>query len=204
MNDQNLEHAVSRLKYQVPQKFWKQSRIDSYRALVLEAWNRPVNCYQTQQGELREFPESAHCTIGGSGGAREVLVPKGTLPHLHDASLLFGKISFDIKPWSQRYITLYKAYECLTDDRKEEFSAIRHGLSHPGRKLTHKKTIGALTEIFGTTEIELKEYRHQKKFFCYFGKLLMELDQLLFSSVVRSLPKEKNLADIYYLLDGKG
>jgi len=66
--------------------------------------------------------------------------------------------------------------------------------------LSQPKTIAALKQMFGGTEIDLTQYGHQREFFRQLGRLLMENDQLLHDALVRASAKFRALPAAEYAL----
>lgn len=96
-------------------------------------------------------------------------------------------------PRSDRYLEFYKAHSCLAPVASAEHRAIRHGLSHASVELNRKSTRDILLRMFGTTEIDLGLYSHQKVFFANLGHLMIATDKILYKHLnqymrQRSLP----------------
>jgi hypothetical protein len=97
----------------------------------------------------------------------------------------------------QKYLTLFRAYECLTKagERNIYYSSIRHSLSHSVTSLTKPNVIKALGELFGSLDINLDKFRHRKVFFMNYANMLKDVDTLLFQEIEGMLPEAKELIE---------
>lgn len=99
----------------------------------------------------------------------------------------------------EKYRNLYQVYEQLSKEQNQELKSIRHSLSHPRKKLTHKKTIENLRSLFGDTKINLLEYKHAKVFREKLKLLKDESEKLLIKEILEILPSSPNFLDKYYM-----
>ena len=99
----------------------------------------------------------------------------------------------------EKYRNLYQVYEQLSKHKNQELKSIRHSLSHPRKKLTHKKTIETLRSLFGDTKINLMKYKHAKVFREKLKLLKDESEKLLIKEILKILPSSPNFLGKYYV-----
>lgn len=162
----------------VPTKYHRSSGLEAVDLLVHEAWHRPYRYLRHPKGGAVEIPPAAFCEVEFSAGRQGVLVDIGGFPVLSEAVLLMGKLYF-CGIQTERYMTLYKAYECLSTTPSIELAAVRHGLSHAPSKLARPKTVETLRRLFGTTKIDLSRSAHARTYYRQLVVLLGETDRLL-------------------------
>jgi hypothetical protein len=129
------------------------------------------------------IPASAYCEVASDTGFWRLLVDRAVLPKVAEAILLFGELLF-ASGRVEKYMTLFKASECLSEGRDADASAIRHGLSHAASVLARPATKAALQRIFGTVSIDLNKGHHLKEFYRHFGLLLIETESLLYAQLL--------------------
>lgn len=162
----------------VPTKYHRSSGLAGLDLLVHEAWHRPYRYLRHPKGGAVEIPPAAFCEVEFDHGRHGVLVDVVGFPVLAEAVLLMGKLYFcGIK--TERYMTLFKAYECLASMPAIEFAAVRHGLSHAPSRLARPKTVETLKRLFGTTTIDLSRSCHARTYYRQLVLLLSETDRLL-------------------------
>ena len=141
------------------------------------------------------IPPAAFCALNTPRGDKLfLLVDVTSYPQLSEAVLLLGKTFFTGKNRAQRYVTLFKAYECLENNPDVMLSAVRHGLSHAPSALSRPKTVAALRELFGTTSIDLSIAAHRRIFYFQLVKLLIAVDSILTSALIDVLPNLRKVA----------
>src|SRR5262249_19519039 len=143
----------------VPEKFHRKSGIATHRFSVHDAWHRPYKHIRTTGGGVSRIPESAYCLLHHRQGSDHILIPIPQAPELFEAVILMGKLHFS-SARVEKYMNLFKSYECLVGNPDMRFAAVRHGLSHPDSALTRPKTVQALKSLFGTTRIDLESHTH--------------------------------------------
>lgn len=99
----------------------------------------------------------------------------------------------------EKYRILYQVYEQLSKEQNQKLKSIRHSLSHPREKLTHKKTIETMHSLFGDTKINLAKYRHAKVFREKLKQLKDESEKLLIKEILKIIPSSPNFLDRYYM-----
>jgi len=135
------------------------------------------------------IPHAAFCALRTANHDRLfLLVDVTTFPQLSEAVLLLGKTYFTGNR-AQRYVTLFKAYECLEKNPDIALAAVRHGLSHAPTALSRPKTLAALQALFGTTAINLDLAAHCRVFYFQLVKLLLAVDALLTAALLDALPR---------------
>jgi hypothetical protein len=115
-----------------------------------------------------------------------VLITEDKAPILFESTKLIND-SLHTGPLEKKYMSLFKAYECLSDKKLITFSSIRHSLSHSRVSLTHKKTLDILIKLFGSTEINLKNSKHRRIFYDNYARLLIEVDKIFFWTIKRHI-----------------
>ena len=184
----------------VPGRYWQTSGLYGYDFNVLRPWHRSFHIATDPKGEMVSFPESATCGLRiGEQSAKKILIPRKDAPQEFEAVILVGKALFS--RWRvEKYMTVYKAYECLNTWRNPMFSAIRHGLSHPSSILTEPRTISTLNQLFGTTTIDLGRNSHLRVFYKHLGMLLKENDDLLHSKLMHRMEQWPTFGEDFTLL----
>lgn len=134
------------------------------------------------------IPPAAFCALHTQRDDKLfLLVDVASFPMLSEAILLLGKTFFTGNR-AQRYITLFKAYECLEKNPDMMLSAVRHGLSHAPSALSRPKTVAVLRALFGTTSIDLSLTTHCRIFYFQLVKLLIAVDSILTLALIDALP----------------
>lgn len=107
--------------------------------------------------------------------------------HFNEAILSGNKV--------HKYLSLYKAYETLVDSsaRDLDLFATRTSLSHSATHLTKKYVTERLEIMFGSLEIDLTKYKHEKVFYINFWKLMTAVDQLVVVETEKMLSNAKPL-----------
>jgi hypothetical protein len=131
-----------------------------------------------RRGVAYEIPPAALCEIEIDSNKSAVLVDIAGFPKPAEAVLLTGKL-FLCGITTERYMTLFKAYECLAAQPAIEWAGVRHGLSHASATLSRPKTVEVLKRLFETTRIDLSRSSHRRVFYRQFVTLLKETDTLL-------------------------
>ena len=91
--------------------------------------------------------------------------------------MLMGQVNLGVGNRIQRYLTLYKAYEAVTDKPSSDLSSLRHALAHPATALSSASTVRELRQLFGTKFFDIENSTHQRQFYSRMGVLLIVLDQ---------------------------
>jgi hypothetical protein len=172
----------------VPKRFHKRIGLADYAFGVLNPWHRPYNYVRHPGGGAVAIAPAAYCELAAPAGTRHLLVPIAVHPAEGEAVLLIGKLLFTGSR-VEKYMSLFKAYECIVATPQIDFAAVRHGLSHPGSMLKRPRTVQALERLFGTTYIDLQRPEHLKQFYVQFGLLLTATDQALQKALIRLFPK---------------
>lgn len=163
----------------VAQRFWGLSGIDTRDFKVFETSHRSyTEVFKTEGGRV-PIPESAYCAVYTGRKVHQLFIPREKRPELFDAIIHMGT-ALMTGPRVARFMNVYMAYERLVSPRNQDYSAIRHALSHASGALTHPKTLKTLTRIFGTHRVDLSIYSHQREFYRYFGLLIIDLDEHLY------------------------
>jgi hypothetical protein len=171
----------------VPVRYHKSSGLLAARFYLIDAWQEPFRYVRdgTGRAAVRIRP-AALCELGTPYGRATVLVYLHRHAALAEALLLIGEL-FSTGIRRQRYITLYKAYECIQRRPAPEFAAIRHALSHASSKLSNHRTLSSLRHLFGSAKLDLDNSAHLRVFYRQFVKLLVEVDQQIYGIVFPAL-----------------
>ncbi|MDB5765014.1 MAG: hypothetical protein JWQ21_4009 [Herminiimonas sp.] len=192
-----LGHPYTRL---VPQRYHRPSGLDKAWFNIEHAWHHPCQYIYHTEDVAASISPSALCELRTSDGETIILLVEiDEFPTLAEAILLFGKMS-STGNRVQRFITLYKVYECLEPRPEINFSAVRHGLSHAGSVLSRPKTVAALNHLFGGANIDLSIPRHLRIFYMQFVDLLIEVDKKLFTSLQPLVHRLRRLPSRYHAL----
>lgn len=112
----------------------------------------------------------------------EIEVNQLNYPHLCKILLQYHQ-SKSLVSRRDKFLNLYMIYEVSVKDKKEEYSAIRHALAHESSRLTQRKTLEILDQLFGTHILDLNNKKHRDVFYKYFIELLIDVDQILFTEL---------------------
>jgi len=181
----------------IPARYHKVSGIGAFYPRICSAGG-PYHLFLKIDRRARDY---AACRAIIRKSIMTVLVPD-TEDDLYSSLVMFN----DPKGWqrSVRFVNYYKIYECLENNRRIEFSAIRHAIAHPARRLHNKEVVNFLKEKFGSTKLDLESYppnyRHLRIFYSYFGKLIMETDEVILQAVMARKPRDTQYAGKYYLI----
>jgi len=167
----------------MPERFHRSSGLASARLHILDAWHRPFHYIRHPKGGALPISPAALCEIATADGPALFLADLRTQPRLAEAVLLFGKLFFTGNR-VQRYVTLYKAYECVETAPAIAFAAVRHGLSHASSTLSRPRTVATLQGLFGSTQIDLGVHRHVRVFYRQLASLLVETDAKLYEAIL--------------------
>lgn len=151
------------------------------------------NSYRNIEEYYIKVPESIFIRLSSPQDGK-YLITKKRSEKLYIAGHLYSK-SKKTGHRVQKYLTLFRAYECMTKagERNIYYSSIRHSLSHSVTSLTKPNVINALNQLFGGLEIYLDEFRHKKVFFKIYSDMLIDVDKLLFQEIKGMLPEAKEL-----------
>jgi hypothetical protein len=130
----------------------------------------------TSKGFAKPIAPSVVVTHRSDTTIRHLLVSLDDYPVLAEALLLLGQLNMGIGNRIQRYLTLYKAYEAITDRPNAAFSSLRHVLAHPATMLSSQLTVGQLTQLFGTKFFDIDDPAHQRAFYVQMARLLIATD----------------------------
>lgn len=187
--------------WKVPQRYQHLSGLDKYDFKIRHPWHKPFGFALTKSHTVQRISPSAHCVIIHRDQVAHILISTHSHPELSQAILLLGQFHFSGNR-TQKYLTLFKAYECIADHPKMEFAALRHALTHPDSKLNRPKTLAALHSLFGTTRVNLAKHTHLSRFYKLLGLLLIETDSLLYALLEKNYQRyamDSNLSSV--LLD---
>jgi hypothetical protein len=168
----------------VPKRYLRSSGLAASRFHVRRVGH--VRFLRHPGGGAIEIRPSALCILAAREREFAVLVDDRAVPRLSEALLLIA--SLGAGEHRNRYLTLYRAYECLQPHPDGDLAAVRHGLSHPSSRLSRPSTLAALRALFGGTVIDTSSSRHLRTLYRQFGRLALEVDALVREEVLRSLP----------------
>lgn len=110
---------------------------------------------------------------------RSLLLSASDYPVLCETLLLLGQLTLGIRNRLQRYMTLYKAYEAVTDRPDPSLRSLRNAVAHPATMLTSALTLSELTRLFGSRFFAIDIPEHQRVFFIHMAQLLIFTDRRL-------------------------
>jgi hypothetical protein len=163
----------------VPKRYWHRTGLDEYRFRVSDPEHGLIMYRTTPEGCTRRISPSVVVTHRTGVEHRELLVPFFDYPVLCEALLLLGQLAMGVGNRLQRYLTLYTAYEAITDRPDPAFSSLRHALTHPATMLSSSLTVSELTRLFGSRFFNIADTQHQRVFFVQMARLLMITDTRL-------------------------
>ena len=170
-------------------RYHRSSGLSKARLHVRKAWHGPYRFIRHPKGGAMPIPPAAFCALHTPRDDKLfLLVDVASFPQLSEAILLLGQTFFTGRNRAQRYVTLFKAYECLEKNPDLMLSAVRHGLSHAPSALSRPRTVAALRALFGTTSIDLSLVTHCRVFYFQLVKLLIAVDSILTSALIDVLP----------------
>jgi hypothetical protein len=85
-----------------------------------------------------------------------------------------------------RYINIHIAYESVEKERDVELSSIRHPLAQPITKITRPNVQESLTTRFGSLEINLHNYTHQKEIYRCIGQMLIATEDSIYNYIIKN------------------
>lgn len=153
---------------------------------VRDVWHEPFVFVRNRRHLAQRIRPAALCELETSFGRAVVLVDLRKHPRLAEALLLLGRL-FSTGTRALRYVTLFKAYECLEPNPDVEFAAIRHALSHASSKLSKPRTLAVLRRLFKGVRVNLDKPAHARAYYTQFVRLLAEVDRLVHSAIDRNL-----------------
>jgi hypothetical protein len=169
----------------VPRQYHRSSGLAHAQILVPEVRHFPYRYLRHQQGGATEIPPSAYCELHLETGERLRFLVDITLHSKLAEALLRMAESLFTGNRAQRYVTLFKAYECLAASPDIALAAVRHGLSHATTALSRPNTTNSLKLLFGTTKIDLDLAPHRRIFYRQLVSLFLETDRLVAAELMR-------------------
>jgi hypothetical protein len=118
-------------------------------------------------------------------GWRAVSLPPDKYPDQIEALAILSDLTGESERL-RRYIKIHSAYEAVIKDRNVDYSSIRHALAHPVTKLTKQSVRNSLLNRFGTLDIDLGSYHHQKEFYRCIGQMLIQIDESIYQVITNS------------------
>lgn len=179
----------------IPLEFQRIAGVLSPEFRVVEARSGKVHFVAVSEERALAIPPSSLCVLNVEGRTVPYLIDSEVFPELAESINLFGQALFE-GTRLQRYLTSYRAYECLVNPRAVEFSAIRHSLSHPPALLRDKRARQFLQETFGGLNVNLNKWQHQKVFFRQLGRLVRETDSAIASTILANAPRLRVLGSV--------
>ena len=187
METNSQEYWDWRYRRLVPATFQRPSGVLGNRFRTLDPHQYSYIAYRDSDGVTRQIDEAACCSLLFRGRYRTLLLPISEDKQLFEAVLFLGE-AFRRGNRVNRYLALYRAYESIAKVRNQEFSAVRHALSHSSKALKQASTLDVLQKAFGGTYINLRLHSHQGEFFSRFGRMLIETDKLIHDAILRQFP----------------
>jgi hypothetical protein len=164
----------STFRHVVPRRYWNRTGLDRYVFNIVDPWTYVVNKRLLPDDNVQEIPSCLLYSQWYADGVKHFLLPFQEYSVLCEALLLLARTRR--RDRLQRYLTLYKAYELLTDRPDPKYAAIRHAIAHAGSLLTSKETLYALEDALGTRFLNLSRPRDRRVLFCALSEMLMLTD----------------------------
>lgn len=168
----------------VPKKFWGISGIANYPFQVRALGHETLWLTKAKPSVIRPDLPSVACSFIRGERVEHVLIPERAAPKICEAIRLLARLSGET-PRIERYIDVYRAYECLVSKRDIDYASLRHALAHASSSLTRPATVNSLKARFGTLEVDPRCYEHQKELYRCMGGMLIEIDRAMFETLVR-------------------
>lgn len=162
----------------VPLKFQQLSGFDRHLFAVRSAWHRPYRYRWASRGVAESIPDAAFCEVRDKNAFLPCLMPRSAASEVFEAVLLYSA-TFNATTRVEKYLTPYRALECLQPQPPLEFRAIRHTLANSTSHLRDPSVLEALHRLFGGVTIDFRRYAHQREFYRSLGLLLTVLDHEL-------------------------
>jgi hypothetical protein len=190
----------------VPERYWRRTGLDQYRFRVIEPWHRLYHFKLSPAGCAEHIAPSILVTHRTDESYRHILLAFDDYPVMVESLLLLGKVSIGIGNRVQRYLTLYKAYEAVTDRPNPAYSSLRHALAHPATSLSSELTVDQLTRLIGTRFFDIDNPSHQRAFYIQMARLLMATDLRLgrlleYASCATTLSSRKEAVHDWQIYD---
>jgi len=115
------------------------------------------------------------CNYLKEGKSFEVGIPIKKFPHIVEAIYILSRLDGESER-PGRYISVYRAYESVVQQRETDYIAIRHALAHALTQLSRPKIVKSLLKRFGSGNIDFSNYHHQKEFYRCIGQMLIATD----------------------------
>ena len=181
---------VYNLRYLIPKTFLKIFVKPDYNFNISHPWWSCFDMVELLNGKYRKIEPSAYCEYYLNGSYVSILISIKKAPKLTNAIMKIGQLP-QVGKRESKYLDLYKVYEGFQKSKLPYHSALRHSLSHSTQVLNHSSTINAMKELFGSVEIDLNKYTHQKIFWELFSELLINVDLIIGSLIVDNLEEYK-------------
>lgn len=168
----------------IPKKYRKWAGVKDHNFDIIDP-SGPYHYVLSSQDKWTEIPVSMYCKIHKDDSPVHVLVDQEKSQELFESLLLFSRLyRRGAAHRITKYMTLYKAFEIIAHTGVREYSAIRHALSHHGPMLSRPSTVETLRQLFGNTRVDLDLYQHEKMFYIYFGRMLVDTDKIIKGHIV--------------------
>lgn len=179
----------------IPKRYLQSTLVPIHEFQILRPSCWLCDVVKTADGAIIPIEPSAYCELRNQPRSIPLLISRAGNAVLCAAITALRSVSRNGHRGT-KYLQIYRAYEGLGPDRKIDLASLRHWLSHNPKTLNRPSTIRALTELFGTTEIDLEKTQHQRVFWRLYGDLLIEVDSRL-SSILRQRMKDFQMPESY-------
>lgn len=173
----------------VPVRYRRSSGLLEEQFRIVRASERLFNYMLHPKGGAVRIRPSAECMVQTAFGLLVYQVDSVRRPQLAEAIVQFGRALRRPGHRGERFMGLYKSYECLQRQRDLEFSSVRHSLSHASAALSRPRTLSTLKRLFGGTAIHLERPDHERTFYRILVRLLVATDRILATSL-RQTPRQ--------------
>jgi hypothetical protein len=168
-----------------PERYQRFSGMDTRIPLLSLEQGEYYYEYARKGRESRSIPPCYHATVYVHGRKHHLGLQCMTYQSLIEGCRRFSA-SVNILKRTDRYLELFRAYECISTKRPIGLSAIRHSFAHATVALTKPQTVDALRQMFGGKAINLRRYDHNKEFYRQFGSLFLLTERELFVQLMEA------------------
>jgi hypothetical protein len=159
----------------VPLEFQRLSRYASHEFRVRDAWRRPYRYLWSADGQPEAIPKAAFCRVMHQGKLQDAVFPESAHAGAFEAVMLRAA-AHEENTRPGKFLTAFRAVECLEVKPELEMRSIRHSLAHSTTQLRDPAVTAALRQMFAGLSIDFRKHSHRREFYRWLGDLLVLLD----------------------------
>lgn len=171
-----MEFSDHHLRRLIPLKFHVSSGLRAHEFRVLP----PSVGYKNSTEEM--VRGRFRCAVRKGATLEPAIVLRDCLPGPFEALTVICQVD-DETNRVERYLTVYRGYESVQQDRDIDISAVRHSFAHSNSTLRDPAVVASLQRRFGSLNIDFLVYSHQKEFYRSLGKMLIAIDKSLYMAI---------------------